>query len=183
MKERKILDFIAITPLSIAFYTYGYAKLNGTMFKNASIKVLETPLYKVDMFHLTWFWFDKNSPLSISIGVLQIIIATLLLFKQTRLIATMLAVPILMGILLIDVYCTNLPGLIIRIIFYLSICFYIFLINKNKIKALFIDENSYLLSLTNSINVKLLLKIILGIVIFQVLEALLVALSNLIMLI
>lgn len=182
MKKSKIFDFIAITPLSIAFYSYGYAKLNGTMFKNATNKILDTPLSKVDMFHLTWFWFDKNSLLSISIGVLQIIIATLLLFKQTRLIAAMMAVPILMGILLIDMNCTNLPGLTIRIVFYLAICFYIFLINKTRLKTLFIEGNN-LISFKNSINVKLILKIILGIIIFQCMEALLVVLANLIMLI
>lgn len=183
MKKSKIFDFIAITPVSIAFYSYGYAKLNGTMFKNATNKILDTPLSKVDMFHLTWFWFDKNSSLSISIGVLQIIIATLLLFKQTRLIAAMMAVPILMGILLIDMNCTNLPGLTIRIVFYLAICFYIFLINKIRLKTLFIEGNSYLISFKNSINVKLILKIILGIIIFQCIEVLLIALSKLIMLI
>jgi hypothetical protein len=50
-------------------------------------------------------------------------------------------------------------------------------------KTLFIDENSYLISFKNSINVKLILKIILGIIIFQCIEVLLIALSKLIMLI
>ena len=40
---------------------YGYVKLTGGMFNNATPEILKSELQKVDQFHLAWYFFIKSN--------------------------------------------------------------------------------------------------------------------------
>lgn len=98
------------------------------MFNNASQEILKTELQKVDLFHLTWYWFKQNKLLSYTVGILQILSGILLVINRTVLIGTAIALPIFFNIFLIDWYCTGMPELTIRVFLYILLlvwfCYY-----------------------------------------------------------
>jgi uncharacterized membrane protein YphA (DoxX/SURF4 family) len=131
-----LIDLAARLYLSYYLIEYGVSKLNGSMFNNTTSQMLNTPLKYVDIFHLTWYWFQQNILLSYFIGVLQIISATLLVINRTVLIGCFIALPVLFGIFLVDLCCTHSPALTVRVLLYnlliLFFCFY----RRHQIKAI-----------------------------------------------
>jgi hypothetical protein len=132
-----IIEFTCRLYLAYYLIDYGVAKLTGGMFSNASPAILNTELYRVDMFHLTWYWFHKNILLSYFVGFFQIVSAVFLLFNRTVLIGCLIAFPILLNILLVDIYCTPSPALSVRVFLYITLlllfCFY----RKDTIRKVF----------------------------------------------
>lgn len=138
----------------IAYYLadYGYSKLTGDMFNNATPEVLKTELQKVDLFHLTWYFFQKVRLLSYTVGVCQILSAGLLLFNKTVLWGCALALPILFTIVLVDVSVLPDNILAIRVSLYL-LCILLFIwYRKNAIILAYkhLSQNTVALRVENA---------------------------------
>lgn len=112
-----VFELAARIYLAYMLVEYGLSKLTGGMFNNATPEILNTPLKDVDPFHLTWYWFYKNKLLTCFVGFVQIAAAILLLFNKTVFIGIMLALPVMISILLIDIFVGIVP-LIVRVAFY-----------------------------------------------------------------
>jgi len=82
-KHLPLLEFALRIYIAYYLADYGFSKLTGGMFNNATPEILKTELQKVDLFHLTWFFFQKSKLLSYTIGICQILSAILLLFNKT----------------------------------------------------------------------------------------------------
>lgn len=117
----------------IAYYLadYGYAKLTGGMFNNASPEILKTELQKVDQFHLTWYFFHQMRLLTYMVGICQLLSAALLLFNKTVLLGCAFALPIFVNIFLIDITVFPDNVLAIRVFVYL-LCISLFVLYRRK---------------------------------------------------
>lgn len=89
--------------LAYSISTYGFAKIVGSQFSN--------PYHRNDMvigqlsgFQLTWIYFGHSYTLSAIIGCLQILGSVLLLFRKTQLMGTLVLLPVMINICLIDLF-------------------------------------------------------------------------------
>ena len=97
-----LIEFALRIYIAYYLWSYGSAKLDGSMFNNTTTAILKTELQKVDMFHLTWYYYSQSRILAKSVGVLQVISAGLLLFNRTVLLGCLIAFPIFLSILFVD---------------------------------------------------------------------------------
>lgn len=123
-----IVEFALRLYIAYFLIDYGISKFTGDMFNNTSEKVLHTELIQVDLFHLTWYWFQQNALLSYFIAIVQIVSAVLIVINRTVLLGCLIAFPILLGTFLIDLYCVRMPELTIRLFLYnlaiIYFCYY-----------------------------------------------------------
>ncbi len=107
----------------IAYYSvdYGISKLTGEMFNNISNDILRCELYKVDNFHLTWYWFSRNIYLGYLIGTLQILSGTLILFNRTVIFGAFISLALFLCIFLVDLSATHMLVLTFRVFIYFVI--------------------------------------------------------------
>lgn len=89
----------------LAYYMidYGWSKLTGGQFGHRSAEVLNTPLKDVDSFNMAWHLFSISKTFNIVVGLIQIICAALIIYNRTVIIGTLLLLPVLGQIFLIDV--------------------------------------------------------------------------------
>lgn len=118
---KTLFDLAARIYIAYFLLDYGVAKLTGTMFNNATPQILQTNLKDVDMFYLTWYWFQKNTVASWIIGVLQVAAAILLLFNRTVIIGCIIAIPVFAGVLYIDIFCVSTQQLSVRVFYYICL--------------------------------------------------------------
>ena len=149
--------------LYVAYYlwSYGSSKLDGTMFNNTTPAMLKTPLQNVDMFHLTWYYYSQSKVLATATGILQILAAGLLVVNRTVLAGCLIAFPIFLSILFVDIDSTThffrlaLPA---RVTFYLF-CLTLFCIyRKETVKPIIVAlfPAQYKLQLPNKWNLLLI---------------------------
>jgi hypothetical protein len=125
-KHKSLLEFSLRLYIAYYIFDYGLSKLTGDMFNNATPEVLKTELQRVDLFHLTWYFFYKSWLLTYVVGVLQVASALLLLFRKTVLLGCLIALPIMINIFLIDVTAFPDPALAIRVFLYIA-CLMLFI--------------------------------------------------------
>lgn len=97
----------------MAYYMadYGYSKMTGDQFGQRSVEILNTPLKDVDKFHLAWHLFSLDKTFDNVVGLTQILGAVLIVFNRTALLGTLILLPILGQIFLIDLaFTTNIFG-------------------------------------------------------------------------
>jgi hypothetical protein len=89
--------------LAFSISSYGFAKIMGTQFNS--------PHYRNDMvigqlsgFQLTWNYFGHSYTLSVIIGLCQILGSVLLLFRKTELLGTLILLPVMINICLINMF-------------------------------------------------------------------------------
>ena len=89
----------------VAFFLllYGFAKINGAQFTVLD-SALDRPMGQVSGFWLTWYFFGYSKVYGTLVAVAQIAGAVLLMFRRTVLLGTLLLLPILTNIVLIDVF-------------------------------------------------------------------------------
>jgi hypothetical protein len=89
--------------LTLALCSYAFAKILGTQFANN--QVVDNSLTKdLSGFELTWFYFQYSYPFSLTIALFQLLGATLLLFRRTVLPGIGILLPIMINIVLINVF-------------------------------------------------------------------------------
>jgi len=90
--------WVAVVLLTV----YGFAKLNGAQFTVLDSE-LTKPMGRVSGFWLTWYYFGYSPIYGTLIALAQIGGAVLLAFRRTALLASLLLVPVMVNIVLIDV--------------------------------------------------------------------------------
>ena len=130
-KHRSLLEFSLRIYIAYYLADYGLAKLTGNMFNNATPEILRTELQRVDLFHLTWYFFYKSTVLSYAVGICQIASAILLLFSRTVLLGCAIALPILINIFLIDIAAFPDHVLATRVFLYI-LCILLFAAYRRK---------------------------------------------------
>lgn len=89
--------------LAFEIATYGFAKVFKTQFRHSIIRDY-TLLKDASGFDLTWFYFGYSQPLTLLVAALQIGGSFLLLFRRTTLLGSLILLPIMTNILLINLF-------------------------------------------------------------------------------
>jgi hypothetical protein len=82
---------------------YGFAKLNGSQFTVLDSE-LDKPMGTVSGFWLTWYYFGYSTVYGSIVALAQIVGGVLLTFRRTSLAGALLLLPILINIILVDVF-------------------------------------------------------------------------------
>ncbi|UZR95699.1 hypothetical protein [Chondrinema litorale] len=152
---------------------YGYAKLVQGQFVFEG-EMLERPVGELSGFELTWVFFGHSVYYAYIIGITQIIGAILLFPRKTRLLGVFILIPILVNIVLVDVFYQIPHGATVNAIFFLLCLFTILLMNREKLLTIL---KMLFLNVTDKPNIKniviSLLIIIPGFAILQLMNMLL----------
>lgn len=130
------IDLAARLYLAYMLVEYGLAKLTGGMFCNTPPTVLQAPLKDASLFHLTWYFFQRQVALSYFVGLVQIVSAILLVVNRTVLIGVLLAFPVLLNIAIIDFSSLPTPHLGIRTLFYNLLLVGFCICRKDQVKVI-----------------------------------------------
>lgn len=91
--------------LAAGISSYGFAKISGIQFSGANEIILRDSLLgDISGNYLTWYYFNFSHTYIFIIGYLQIGAAFLLLFRRTTLLGIFLLLPILVNIVMIDLF-------------------------------------------------------------------------------
>jgi hypothetical protein len=125
-KRHSVLRGVMRYWLAFHISLYGYAKLMNTqLFQDVIWN--NTPTGKLNGLELTWTYFGFSHGLSAIIAFAQIGGSILLLFRRTTLLGVCILLPVLLNIVLIDIFYGILAPLLLAIIFALDLLFLLLL--------------------------------------------------------
>jgi hypothetical protein len=84
-------------------YFYGVSKLTGHQL-TVPPWVAQKPIGSLDGYTLTWYYFGYSHTYKYILGSIQVIGASLLLFRKTALLAALMMAPMMVNILLINIF-------------------------------------------------------------------------------
>lgn len=124
--------------LAFIISLYGFGKLLKTQLQPA-VYDFDTPLGEVSGYRLTWFFFGYSYPLVVIIGLLQLGGALLLLYRRTRLLGVVILLPVMVNIVLINLFYTINEGAFVTSIFITLGLLFLLLLDWHKLKVVFWD--------------------------------------------
>jgi hypothetical protein len=129
--------------LAVEIFNYGFAKILGSQF-DPSYYRSESPWNSLSGPDLTWNYFSYSYTMSVILAFIQIAGSTLLLFRRTTILGVILLVPVMVNIVLIDIF-YSLPGgaLLNAILFTLGLS-YLLLLQWSAVKEFFMKSHSTL---------------------------------------
>lgn len=137
MKKYLQIDLLILSMrflLAFTLWNYGYSKLTDGQFGLSEVE-LNTPIKDLSLFRISWHMFEVE-PFKSFVGLSQVVTAVLLVYKRTFLLGALMAIPIFLNILIIDI--TIMPmklkiGFIFRLLFYLVFIGIILWYHKEKV--------------------------------------------------
>ncbi|WP_332368985.1 hypothetical protein [Spirosoma telluris] len=122
--------------LALSISSYGFAKILKTQFQTPDF-LLDMPLSSVDGASLTWYYFGYSYPLAVIIGLFQIGGSILLLYRRTTLLGAMILLPVLVNIVLINIFYKIAIGAFFNSIIYSLSLVFLLLLHWKRIKLTF----------------------------------------------
>lgn len=129
--------------LAFDIASYGFAKILKTQFAQ-SLHRDDSLVGSLNGFNLTWNYFAHSYALAVIIGLLQIIGSVLLLFRKTTLLGVSILLPILVNILLINVFYDIATGAFLNSVLFTLGLLYLLLLRWNDLKGVFLTNISLL---------------------------------------
>ncbi|WP_041258165.1 hypothetical protein [Fibrella aestuarina] len=124
--------------LAFEISTYGFAKLFKTQFDTPPDR-FDMPVGDLSGFQLTWFYYGYSYTLAVIIALLQIGGCLLLLYRRTTLLGVMILLPVMVNIVLINLFYTIALGALYNsLVFTLGLLFLLAL-DWPKLKRAFWD--------------------------------------------
>jgi hypothetical protein len=125
--------------LAFVISIYGFGKILRTQFAPLLSRD-DIPVGHLNGFQLTWNYFGHSYSFAVIIGLLQIGGCTLLLFRRTTLLGVVILLPVLVNIVLIDLFFKIPIGALLNaIIFTLALSFLLYL-HRRELIALFLQK-------------------------------------------
>jgi len=117
--------------------TYGFAKVLKTQFATMYSRN-DTPVGKLSGFELTWHYFGYSYKLALILAALQIGGAVMLLFRRTTLLGVCILMPVMVNIVLINVFYSIAVGAFLVSIIITTALTYLMILNRRPlIRAFF----------------------------------------------
>ena len=98
----KVLDWLRYL-CAFLLYLYGASKLAHFQF-NVQDELAHRPIGSLNGYELTWFYYGYSSSYAWILGLLQLMGASLLLFRRSSLLGAALVTPMMANILLINIF-------------------------------------------------------------------------------
>src|ERR1700753_3888366 len=90
-------------------YFYGVSKLTGHQLVVPSW-VAQKPIGSLDGYTLTWYYFGYSHTYKYILGLIQVVGASMLLFRKSALFAAVILVPVMINIMLINIFYSITAG-------------------------------------------------------------------------
>ncbi len=138
MKKINFKEIIEIVCRLYVFFflaIYGLGKVIGNQFYTPNaipFEIAKIPIGQTSNFDLAWVFMGRSYAYMLFIGIGQIIGALLLLFNKTKLIGTFILIPIMVNIVVFDIFFLDVYGALASAIIYLMMLFLILWINKAR---------------------------------------------------
>jgi len=138
MKRFDFKEILEITCRLYVFFfltSYGIGKIIGGQFYTAASipdEIALMPIELVPDFELAWTFMGRSFGYILFIGLAEIIGAFLLLFNKTKLIGTLILIPIMVNIIVFDIFFLDEYGALAGATLYLLMLLTIVVINKEK---------------------------------------------------
>jgi hypothetical protein len=104
----KYLDWLRYT-CAVLLCFYGVSKLTGHQLV-VPPWVAQKPIGSLDGYTLTWYYFGYSHTYKYILGAIQVTCAALLLFRKSALIAALMMVPMMVNIMLINLFYSITAG-------------------------------------------------------------------------
>ncbi|MFQ3174666.1 MAG: hypothetical protein ACI8W0_001790 [Flavobacterium sp.] len=145
MKRFDFKEILEITCRLYVFFfltAYGIGKVIGGQFYTAArmpdgLDLM--PIGQVSDFDLAWVFMGRSYGYMLFIGLSEVLGAVLLLSNKTKLIGTLILIPIMVNVIVMDVFFLDEYGALAGATLYLSMLITILFINKEKMIAIFND--------------------------------------------
>jgi hypothetical protein len=121
--------------------TYGFGKILKTQFAESFTRD-DTPVNLLNGFELTWNYFAYSYTLAVIIGLLQIGGASLLLFRRTTLFGVVILLPIMVNIVLINLFYHIAPGAFLNSVLFTLGLTYLLLLRRSELIKTFCAPGS-----------------------------------------
>jgi hypothetical protein len=134
--ERLFLLLHAFLRYSLAFQigTYGAAKLLTIQFQLPEY-VQDMPVGRFNGIMLTWYYFSYSKGMAWIVGLLQCAGGALLVFRRTELAGALLLLPVLINIVLINLFYDIQLAAFINSLLFTGICLYLVYLHAGWIRA------------------------------------------------
>ena len=145
MKRFDFKEILEITCRLYVFFfltAYGIGKVIGAQFYTAATipdEIALMPIGQAPDFELAWAFMGRSYGYMLIIGLAEIIGAFLLLFNKTKLIGTLILIPIMVNVIVFDIFFLDEYGALAGATLYLLMLLTILVINKEKISKLLIE--------------------------------------------
>ncbi|WP_020602894.1 hypothetical protein [Spirosoma spitsbergense] len=124
--------------LALSIASYGFAKILKTQFQTPTF-LLDMPLNELRGMDLTWYYFGYSYPFAISVGLFQIVGSILLLYRRTTLLGVVILLPVMVNIVLINLFYQISPGAFFNSVVYSLALVFLLLLHWKKLKTIFWD--------------------------------------------
>jgi hypothetical protein len=129
--------------LALELCLVGWEKIFHLQF-NVPIGKLDYPFSSLSRTDLLWAFFGQSYPFILAIGLIQIFGGVFLLFSRTRLIAVFILIPVLLNIILLDIfYEIEFGPLTLAITLFLGVMYFL-LIEYDRLKTFFLHSTTKL---------------------------------------
>ncbi|MBE9491142.1 MAG: hypothetical protein IMY67_12660 [Bacteroidetes bacterium] len=133
---KEILEIVCRLYVFFFLTAYGLGKVIGGQFYTATrmpdgLDLL--PIGQVTDFDLAWVFMGRSYGYMLYIGLAEVIGAVLLLSNKTKLIGTLILIPIMVNVIVFDIFFLNEFGALASAIIYFIMLLLILWINKDKI--------------------------------------------------
>ncbi|MDR6921968.1 MULTISPECIES: DoxX family membrane protein [Chryseobacterium] len=137
-KKQKLWDYFILCArvlLAWILLGYGWSKLTEGQF-GISAEEMAIPVKDLGLFKLSWYLFAQE-PFKTFVGISQIIAGLLFLYNRTAILGALIAIPILLNILVIDITYVKMTGFYWRLSYYLLLDFLILWHYKDRMITAF----------------------------------------------
>lgn len=134
--------------IALDLITFGWQKYFHFQF-NVPLGMLDLPFNEIDDVSLMWAFFGRSFPFIVTIGLLEMVGSSFLLFSKTRTLGIFTLLPIMITILSIDIFYHLDFGVIIHAVMLILALFYLLFQDFEKIRDFFFSKDwntAYLLS-------------------------------------
>lgn len=145
MKKINYKETIEIVCRLYVFFfitAYGLGKVIGAQFYTASRMpdgLAQMPIGLVTDFDLAWVFMGRSYSYMLFIGLAEVFGALLLLFNKTKLIGTLVLIPIMVNVIVFDIFFLDEYGALAGATLYLLMLITILAINKKKMRTIFLE--------------------------------------------
>jgi hypothetical protein len=98
----RYLDWLRYISAFLLF-VYGSSKLAHMQF-HMNVALAQRPVISLSGYQLTWYYYGYSRVYACILGLTQVLGATLLLFRKTALLGAITMLPVIVNILLIDIF-------------------------------------------------------------------------------
>lgn len=145
MKKYNFKEILELTCRLYVFFfltVYGLGKVIGAQFYTDArmpdgLDLI--PIGQVSDFDLAWVFMGRSFGYMLFIGLAEIFGAVLLLFNKTKLIGTLILIPIMVNVIVFDIFFLDEYGALAGATLYLLMLLTILIFNKEKISKLLIE--------------------------------------------